>query len=130
MEYKNPEIRQAAKRLKAKFESLDDKRAILRAPELAALYDRIKELPAGEPRAKYGQEVNTLKNELEQILRQSQQPAAKKLAPIDITAPFDVNVPQGQRPGPLPAQTGSTHPLMAELQRVLDIFYRSRITRN
>jgi hypothetical protein len=46
MEYTNAEVAKAAKFLRGKFESLEDKRAILRAPELAALYERIKKLPA------------------------------------------------------------------------------------
>jgi len=69
MEYKNTEIKAAAKQLKAKLEKLEDKRAIMRAPELAALYDRLKTLPAGKPRADFGKEVNQLKNELENLLK-------------------------------------------------------------
>ena len=48
MEYKNAEIAKIAKQLREKVAKLEDKRAILRAPELGALYDRIKTLPADE----------------------------------------------------------------------------------
>ncbi len=128
MEYKIPEIRKAARLLKNKLDKLEDKRAILRAPELAALYDQIKELPPGEIRAKFGKEVNILKNELEELVRQSQIASPKHLKPIDVTAPFDVNVMPVNRPGLLPADHGSIHPLMAELETVLDIFYRMGFT--
>jgi phenylalanyl-tRNA synthetase alpha chain len=124
MEYRNPEVIKAAKALKEKFESLEDKRTILRDPALGALYERIKEQPAGEARAKFGKEVNALKTELDQMARASQQPAESKLPPIDVTAPFDINIAPGDRPQLLPAENGTIHPLMAELQEVLDIFHR------
>jgi phenylalanyl-tRNA synthetase alpha chain len=128
MEYKDAEVAKAAKLLHKKFESLEDKRAVLRAPELTGLYKRIKELPAGEARAKFGQEVNKLKTELEVLVKQSQEPEAVKLAPIDVTAPFDTNIEPENRPGLLPAENGTKHPLMSELETVLDIFYRMGFT--
>jgi phenylalanyl-tRNA synthetase alpha chain len=128
MEYKDPAIARAAKQLIEKFESLEDKRAILRASELAALYDQIKTLPAGDARAKFGKEVNALKNELEDLVKKSQEPTSAHLKPIDVTAPFDINVAPGDRPGLLPAGLGSKHPLMTELEKVLDIFYRMGFT--
>ena len=127
MEYKNAEVAKAAELLRKKFVSLEDKRAVLREPELAALYDRIKELPAGKARAEFGQEVNKLKSEMEELVKDSQiQPL--KLEPIDVTAPFDTNVDPLSRPGLLPADGGTKHPLMSELETVLDIFYRMGFT--
>lgn len=123
MEYKNAEVKQTAQQLRRKFEKLEDKKAILRAPELTALYDRIKTLPDGE-RAAFGKEVNHLKGELEQLVRQAKSFKLKALSSIDVTAPFDVNTPPEQRPGLLTANAGSRHPLMTELENVLDIFYR------
>jgi phenylalanyl-tRNA synthetase alpha chain len=124
MEYKHQEVAKAAKRLREKFGQVDDKRAILRAPELAALYDRIKELPAGATRAGFGKEVNALKNELEELVKKSLAPKPSPLTPIDVTAPFDINTPSESQPSLLPAKNGSKHPLMAELELVLDIFGR------
>jgi phenylalanyl-tRNA synthetase alpha chain len=123
MVYKHEEVSNAAKQLKEKFELLEDKRAILRAPELGALYQRIKELPAGKTRASFGKEVNNLKNEFEELLK-SQQNKEIKLRPIDVSAPFDVNADPKDRPALLPAYGGSRHPLMVELELVLDIFSR------
>ncbi len=127
MEYKHAEIAKAAKQLKQKFEKLEDKRVILRAAELSALYDQIKELPVGKPRASFGKEVNQLKQELEFLVK-SQQPIVKSLKWIDATAPFDINTPLGMRPGLLPAKDGSKHPLTQELESILDIFYRMGFT--
>ena len=124
MEYKNAEISKAAKQLRQKFEKLEDKRAILRALELGALYDRIKSLPAGKARSEFGQEVNALKTELEELVRASLAPHPSTLTPIDVTAPFDINTPTDKHPSLLPAKDGTQHPLMQELQDVLDIFYR------
>ena len=67
MEYKNSEVIKVAKQLKEKLRKLDDKRAILRAPELQALFDRIKTLPVPK-RAEFGREVNLLKQELATLL--------------------------------------------------------------
>lgn len=123
MEYEIPEIRAAAKQLKSKFEKLEDKRAILRAPELQALFDRIKTLPSAE-RAAFGKEVNHLKQELEQLVRQALSSQLSALSSIDVTAPFDVNVEPDNRLKLLPSEYGSKHPLMTELEIILDIFAR------
>lgn len=127
MEYKNPEIAKAARQLKARLEQLDDKRAIWRAPQLTALYDRLKELPP-DKKAAFGKEVNTLKNELEGLVKKSVTSKLSPVTSIDVTAPFDVNTPPDNRPGLLPAQNGSKHPLMTELENIVDIFYRMGFT--
>ncbi|HET7528781.1 MAG TPA: phenylalanine--tRNA ligase subunit alpha [Candidatus Saccharimonadales bacterium] len=126
MEYEIPEIAKAAKQLKQKFDTLEDKRAILRAPELSALFDRLKELPV-DKKAAFGKEANALRMEL-QSLAEKQDRQTGSLPPIDVTAPFDVNVPAGERPGLLPAEQGTIHPLMTELDLVLDIFGRMGFT--
>lgn len=127
MEYKVPEVRQAAKQLKLKLEKLEDKRAILRAPELLALFDRLKTLPEKE-RAGFGKEINKLKAELQELVRQSQVSKPAKLTSIDVTAPFDVNIKPEDRPKLLSAEIGSRHPLMTELENILDIFARMGFT--
>jgi phenylalanyl-tRNA synthetase alpha chain len=128
MEYKISEIAKVAKLLKVKFEKLEDKRAVLRAPELGALYVRIKTLPAGKARAEFGSEVNALKAELESIIKQAQDSKLPALSSIDVTAPFDVNVKAQDRPKLLAASSGSRHPLTTELETILDIFYRMGFT--
>jgi len=101
-------------------------RSVLRSPELRSLFDELKTKPEGE-RAAFGQEINALRQELAKMLDQKQD-QAEALTPVDITAPFDVNIPAAQRPGLLPAEQGSRHPLMTELSNILDIFYRMGFT--
>jgi phenylalanyl-tRNA synthetase alpha chain len=100
--------------------------SVLRSPELKSLFDEIKTMPA-EKRSAFGQEINKLRNELSELLKTNQD-TAEALPPIDITAPFDVNTPPDKRPKLLPSETGSQHPLMTELDTVLDIFYRMGFT--
>lgn len=106
-----------------RFESLDDKSAILKAPELRTLFMSIRNQPE-ENRREYGASVNALKVELETLVSQ-QVEKSEMLSPIDVTAPFDVNAPE---PPLLLTEHGTVHPLMSELETVLDIFYRMGFT--
>ncbi len=126
MAYQNADIARASEELRKKFDQLPEKGAIRRAPELQALFGQIKNLPANE-RAAFGKEINDLKNEIESWIKNSQQ-QAEQLAPIDVTAPLDVNTPPDKRPRFLPALQGSVHPLTKELEAVLDIFNRMGFT--
>jgi phenylalanyl-tRNA synthetase alpha chain len=92
---------------------------VLRSAEFRSLFDQIKTLPA-EQKSAYGQAVNALRQEIEGLLA-AKSDEAEALPPIDVTAPFDVNAPL---PALLPTEQGSVHPLMRELETVLDIFYR------
>lgn len=96
--------------------------SVLRSPEFRGLFERIKTLPP-EQKSAYGQEMNTLRQQLEAALVAAQD-NDEQLTPIDVTAPFDINTPFAKRPALLPAQDGSKHPLMTEIERLLDIFYR------
>jgi len=124
MRYQNDEVSAAAAALKKLFDRAEDKRSVLRAPELAALYDRLKVLPAGKARAEFGKEVNALKSELDQMVREHSSASVVR-KPIDVTAPFDVNAPE---PKLLPLSSGSKHPLMKELDNILEIFGRMGFT--
>lgn len=126
MNYAHPTIAAAAAALRARFGELAQKSDILKAVELQALLEELRTLPPAE-RADFGRELNALKQELAAMAQQSAVQAAV-LPPIDVTAPFDVNVPADQRPQLLTADHGSTHPLMAELETVLDIFARMGFT--
>lgn len=113
-----------AEQLKRRAEKGDA--SVLRSPAFRSLFEAIKTLPP-EQRSAYGQEVNALREELNQILNHVQDDEAA-LPPIDITAPFDANQPVNQRPQLLPAEQGSIHPLMRERAIILDIFYRMGFT--
>ena len=126
MAYQIPRVAEVAEILKKRFEELEHKADILKSIELRALFDELKTLPQ-EQRAAFGKEVNELRLELNQMVSDIQE-QAEVLPPIDVTAPFDVNVPEDQRPRTLLAEVGSQHPLMTELQTVLDIFYRMGFT--
>jgi phenylalanyl-tRNA synthetase alpha chain len=126
MNYQNARIAEVAEALKARFAELQDKSDILRAVELKALYAEIPTLPA-EERGNFGKEINQLKAELEGMVAAHQE-AAEALPPIDVTAPFDINVPADKRPELLTADHGSQHPLTIELSKVLGIFDRMGFT--
>jgi len=122
MSYQNSRIADVAELLKKRFDELADKTEILKAVELRALYAEIPTLPA-EERGTFGKEINQLKTELEEMVAGHQE-QAEALPPIDVTAPFDVNVPADQRPKLLTADRGSRHPLTTEIAKISDIFYR------
>ena len=122
MNYTNQKIAEVAKALHRRFKDLEIKADILKAPELRALYAEIPSLPP-EERAGFGQEINLLKQELEANIA-SALDEAEVIKPIDVTAPFDVNVPGDKRPRLLNTELGGRHPLMVELDDILNIFYR------
>jgi len=105
--------------LLARLEKLDTKSDILKAPELKQLYGAIRDVEPSQ-RAAFGQAVNELGNELrEKVASYSEQ--EESLAPIDVTAPFDVN---SELPRLLPSEDGSMHPLRQEIDKLSNIFER------
>jgi phenylalanyl-tRNA synthetase alpha chain len=120
MNHQNSKIAEVAELLKSRLEELENKADVLKAVELKALYAEIPTLPA-EERAGFGKEINQLKAELERMVAEHQE-KAEELPPIDVTAPFDVNV--DKKPQLLPSEAGSKHPLMTEMDLMLDILYR------
>lgn len=127
MTYQNPRIAEVATLLQDRLASLDHKADILKAAELKALY---AEIPTLEPaqRGLFGKEMNALRADLERAVQDSKGAEADSRPPIDVTAPFDTNMPAGVRPQVLPASQGSIHPLMREKAHMLDIFYRMGFT--
>lgn len=124
MGYQNSDIASAKSALRVRFDELpkDQKKAILSAPEIKDLYAQIKNLPAGQ-KGLFGKEVNQLKDELRDWLNELEG-SESKLEPIDITAPFDINVGPSGQPTLLPASSGSLHPVMRELDNILELFAR------
>ena len=97
--------------------------SVLRSIELKSLYDELKTRPV-EERAAFGKSVNELRQELQSLLESAPTEASKKLSPIDVTAPWEVNTKPEDRPVVLPATRGSIHPLSKEIERITDIFTR------
>lgn len=122
MNYENQKIAETAELLHKRVQELENKPDILKAPELKALYALLPTLPQ-EERANFGKEINSLKDELRSIF-DSLDMESYNVVPIDVTAPFDVNVPIDKQPAFLSSELGSRHPLMVELDEILDIFYR------
>lgn len=122
MSYQNAKVSEVADVLKKRFAEVENKADILKAVELKALYSEIPTLPA-EERGAFGQEINQLKTELEQLVSEHAD-AGAALPPIDVTAPFAPNTPKEAQPRILTAASGSRHPIMTELDLILDIFYR------
>jgi len=122
MNYQNPRIAEVSAALQARFNELEQKQDILKTVELRSLYAEIPTLPS-EERAAFGGEINKLKQELEAMVAAHAE-QSEALPPIDVTAPFDVNTPVDKRPQVFSSEQGSTHPIMAEREHMLDIFYR------
>lgn len=111
--------------LLARIAKSDTPRDILKTPELKELYVGIGALPAQE-RGAYGKKVNELKQRLEQaIVEREAQIEVADVAPIDITAPWDIGA---KDPGLLPTDQGTIHPLMREIENLSDIFERMGFT--
>ncbi|MES2971353.1 MAG: phenylalanine--tRNA ligase subunit alpha [Patescibacteria group bacterium] len=124
MAYSNARIGEVAEILKTRLKKLENKADILKATELKALYTGIPSLPASK-RGAFGKELNNLKTELASMAESYQLSAtSQKLSPIDVTAPFDINIPTDKRPRLLSAELGSQHPITAEIAILADIAQR------
>ncbi len=105
--------------LLARVAASDEPRGVLRAPELRAAMAGIGK---ADDKAAYGQAVNELKAAVERAITERENAlAVVDKAPIDVTAPMDVNVPL---PELLPSSQGTQHPLTQEMARLGDIFER------
>ena len=101
--------------------SSDAPHEVLRSAEIRTVYKKISDLP-GPERGAYGKAVNAMKQELQQAIAAREAELSKvDLPAIDVTAPQDSNA---DVPALLPAEHGSQHPLMREINTISDIFYR------
>ncbi len=91
---------------------------------LTLMFKDIKDIKP-ENRGRYGKELNQLKKDLEQKIKEKEDVNKNDEdgRKIDPTAPFDVNTPKEKRPKILDLK-GSSHPLMQELEKMLDIYTR------
>lgn len=118
------ELHEAKEKLRTLFESLDDKKAILRSTELKALFDGIKNIEPSK-RGEYGKAVNSLKTEVQLWVDEALSAESEaSVSPIDVTAPWDVNVEAMKRPRFLLGNRGSQHPLVNEMNTISDIYQR------
>ena len=85
---------------------------------LGSEYAKIKTLHAEERRA-FGEKINAKKQKLlQEIAKLENEAESQKVEPIDLTAPAASNQPISILPH------GTKHPLMTELDRILDIYSR------
>ncbi len=85
---------------------------------LNAEYAKMKTLPA-EERAEFGRTMNTKKTALLEKIAAAEEAALETaVVPLDITAPCDKNEPMPE----FINDGGSKHPLMQELDRVIEIY--------
>jgi len=113
------DIAQIRETLLQRFETLETKSDILKAVELKALFNAIRDQPT-EERAAFGQAVNQLHVELKEKVAAAET-SEENVEPLDVTAPWDVNT------GPislLPSDQGTIHPLMREIATLSTIFER------
>ena len=91
----------------------------LELKKLNAEYAKIKDIPA-EKRGDFGRELNTKKSEILEKMRQAEEAALDtEVLPLDITAPC---APNEALPEVYSIFHGSKHPLMTELDRVINIY--------
>ncbi|HEY4963248.1 MAG TPA: phenylalanine--tRNA ligase subunit alpha [Candidatus Saccharimonadales bacterium] len=121
----NPQVQKVRELLMTRLEALgDNKRDVLRSVELKSLYDQLKTVEDKQARAELGKQINDLRVELEALVKEDQG-SVEQLAPIDVTAPFDVNQTSLSPDNRLLDTTlGSIHPITKEMDLILDIFYR------
>jgi len=124
MGYTNEQIQTVADMLMPKAQQGDT--SVLRSAELKSLFDQLKMLPA-EQRSEFGQQVNQLRIALQEALDATAVTKDER-GPIDVTAPWDRNIGAAQRPALFSATQGSAHPLMTEIDTILDIYYRMGFT--
>ena len=87
--------------------------------QLNAEYAKIKDLPP-EKRGEFGRDLNAKKMAiLDQIMKAEEAQFDAEVLPLDITAPC---APNEKLPELYPVTMGSSHPLMAELDRVIGIY--------
>jgi phenylalanyl-tRNA synthetase alpha chain len=122
MKFTFEDIAEVAEKLEAELKSAKDPAQVAKSSLIRDLYAKIKTVDEGD-RAKFGAEVNELKNFIQEQIVESQN--QENLQPIDVTAPMDVN---SKPPTLLSVEQGSSHPLSNELQIVVDIFVRMGFT--
>lgn len=107
--------------LKTLAEKSEDPNSVFKSSLFKNLYKEIPKLPI-DKRAEYGRLVNDLKNELAEIVEKiSVEKEDSCVEALDVTAPFSENQ---KMPELLTADGGTKHPLMRELERVVEIYQK------
>lgn len=103
------------------IKSSDNPSDILKSSKIKELYGKVSSLPP-EERKDFGKAVNDLKNKVTQAIQDRlNELSLVNVEPLDVSSPIGVNQPL---PNLETAENGSLHPLMTELEEVIDIFTR------
>ena len=112
-------VEEVRKLLLARVKKMDNPREILKAKELKQLISILPTLPL-EKRPEFGKKLNGLQRELAEVISLAESATEEKsVENIDITAPMAINSPM---PTVMTADHGSRHPLMSEMERVVQIY--------
>lgn len=94
-----------------------------------ALTNALRSISELDPkdRAEYGKQVNLIKAYLEERMEQLRTAGSKMISshdsPLDVTAPFDINV-EDKKSINVRYGVGSKHPLTQELENIIQIYYQ------
>ena len=102
-----------------RYETLETKSDILKAPELKQLFAKIPTLAPGD-RGEFGKAINALSQELKQKVA-TDTVTVDDRTPIDVSASMDVNA---LIPSLLSSEQGTIHPLSQEITNLSAIFSR------
>ena len=115
-------IDKAEEKLDAELLNLANKQDILKSKTLKDLYAQIKSVDP-KHRASLGKALNDLKAKLLKEALSSNSNKMSTVSTIDISAPADINQPLTKIVD-LDPKYGSSHPVMSEMDRILDIFQK------
>ncbi len=128
MEINNPQIQEIKRTFDNDLSTLTfdelSKKYISKKSPVMGLLKLIGDLPK-EERALFGKEANLIKTYISDSinnLKTDKNSTSSYSQPLDITAPFEANTPNEERPKMI-ENIGSKHPLSTEMERVLRIFY-------
>lgn len=101
--------------------SSDNPSEVLKSIKIKELYNKVSSLPP-EERRDFGKAVNDLKDKIVEAINDRQNELSQSnVEPLDVSSPIGINKPL---PSLDTAENGSLHPLMTELEEVVDIFTR------
>ncbi|MDR2063991.1 MAG: hypothetical protein LBQ02_04400 [Candidatus Nomurabacteria bacterium] len=110
------------KQLVAFAKKAAEPRAVLRSKFFKDLQAGVKELPK-EKRADYGRQLNQLKSELLDFVKDLEnQKIDAAVEALDVSAPYKANAGEDVQPRLLSADCGTRHPLMSELEKIVNIW--------
>ncbi len=113
-------ISSAKDALRIELNALDNKEDILKSKTFKTLFDEIKNIPLDQ-RSLFGKALNDLKAQILEEVDQFKDTNLNDHKDIDVSADLDINQPHDSLIK-LEAGVGSAHPVMSEMDNILNIF--------